>query len=251
MRGVMVTSVRQIPSISRREAHTLALQEYERVLALLRSLDEREWGKQTDCPSWDVRAMAAHMLGMMEFPQSLREFVHVLMAGRKAAGDRPDIDGMTEVQVAERADLSVAELLSRMAAAAPLAARARYRLPAPLRQLRMKQEVGHKRESWRFGYLFDVILTRDPWMHRIDISRATGRDPVLTPEHDGRLVAHVVAEWARRHGQPFELTLTGPAGGSFTGGSGGEHITLDAIEFCRILSGRGNGNGLLAQPVPF
>ncbi len=63
------------------------------------------------------------------------------------------------------------------------------------------------------GYLLDVILTRDPWMHRVDIARATGRDLVLTPEHDGRIVADVVAEWARRHGQPFTLTLTGPAGG--------------------------------------
>ena len=31
----------------------------------------------------------------------------------------------------------------------------------------------------------------------------------LTAGHDGRLVADVVTEWARRHGQPFTLTLTG------------------------------------------
>lgn len=36
----------------------------------------------------------------------------------------------------------------------------------------------------------------------------------------------------------------------FTNG-GGEEITLDAVEFCRILSGRGDGNGLLTQAVPF
>jgi hypothetical protein len=56
------------------------------------------------------------------------------------------------------------------------------------------------------GYLLDTILTRDPWMHRVDIARATGRDMVLTADHDGRIVADVVAEWARRHGQPFTLT---------------------------------------------
>jgi hypothetical protein len=60
-----------------------------------------------------------------------------------------------------------------------------------------------------------------------------------------------VAEWARRHGQPFTLELTGPAGGVFTQGSDGESISLDAIELCRIFSGRGVGGGLLTQEVPF
>ena len=32
----------------------------------------------------------------------------------------------------------------------------------------------------------------------------------LTPEHDGRLVADIVAEWASIHGEPFELVLDGP-----------------------------------------
>ncbi|MGQ0618068.1 MAG: hypothetical protein ACT4PW_13950 [Acidimicrobiia bacterium] len=47
------------------------------------------------------------------------------------------------------------------------------------------------------------------------------------------------------------LTLTGPAGGHFTRDSGGEEHTLDAVEFCRVLSGRGSGDGLLAEEVPF
>jgi hypothetical protein len=64
-------------------------------------------------------------------------------------------------------------------------------------------------------------------------------------------VADVVAEWARRHGQPYTLRLTGPAGGTFTDGEGGEVIEVDAVEFCRILSGRGDGSGLLNQEVPF
>ena len=54
-----------------------------------------------------------------------------------------------------------------------------------------------------------------------------------------------------RVGEPFTLVLTGPAGGTYSGGTGGEELTCDAVEFCRILSGRGTGTGLLAQPVPF
>lgn len=94
--------------------------------------------------------------------------------------------------------------------------------------------------------LLDVVLTRDTWMHRIDVAAATGRPLELTAAHDGRLVADVVAEWARRHGQPFRLHLGGPAGGDFAHGDAGEELTLDAVEFCRILAGRLPGEGLLA-----
>jgi hypothetical protein len=74
----------------------------------------------------------------------------------------------------------------------------------------------------------------------MDICRATGREPVLTPDHDGLLVADVVEEWADRHGRPYHLRLTGPAGGSFSRGQGqdGPELNLDAVDFCRVLSGR-------------
>ncbi|MFA9563321.1 MAG: hypothetical protein ACERLM_01235, partial [Acidimicrobiales bacterium] len=66
------------------------------------------------------------------------------------------------------------------------------------------------------------------------------------------LVAEVAAEWARRHGRPHRLVLTGPAGGTFSSGDpDAETIELDAVEFCRILSGRAEGPGLLATTVPF
>ncbi len=74
---------------------------------------------------------------------------------------------------------------------------------------------------------------------------------VLTPGHDGRLVADAAAEWARSHGQPFSLTLTGPAGGQWRKGNNGEHLELDALEFCWPLAGRAPGAGLLATRVPF
>jgi hypothetical protein len=134
---------------------------------------------------------------------------------------------------------------------APKAANGRAKVPAPMRRLPMKVEVAGVMETWKLGYLLDAIYTRDTWMHRVDIARATGAELVLTPEHDGRIVADVVAEWARRHGRPFTLNLEGPAGGSFTTGAGGEQITIDAVEFCRMLSGRATGGGLLTQEVPF
>lgn len=101
------------------------------------------------------------------------------------------------------------------------------------------------------GYLMDRIYTRDAWMHRIDIARAVGRPAVLTPDHDGRIVADVVCEWARAHGKPFTLELTGPAGGRWSSGQGTDTLTVDAVEFCRTLAGRAPGHALLAYPVPF
>ncbi len=131
------------------------------------------------------------------------------------------------------------------------------------RAVRIPVEMGTISERWTLGYLVDVILTRDAWLHRVDLCRAVGAEMVLTPQHDGRIVADVAAEWARRHGSPFRLELLGAAGGRFVsgdgrdGGDGGEgdegcrRYELDAVEFCRILSGRATGDGLLATAVPF
>ena len=71
----------------------------------------------------------------------------------------------------------------------------------------------------------------------------------LTAEHDGRLVADIVAEWADIHGQPFELVLEGPAGGKFSQGIDGERVEIDAIDFIRTLSGRLPGTGVLSHPL--
>jgi hypothetical protein len=115
-----------------------------------------------------------------------------------------------------------------------------------------EKQVGNGIEEWwTFGYLFETILTRDTWMHRVDTCAATGRPLVLTPDHDGVLMADYVTEWAERHGAPFHLRLTGPAGGSWSSGEGGEELSLDAVLFARTLSGRVPGSGLLAVQVPF
>ena len=245
------TPVQHVPALSREEAAVLAADENQRFVDLVLSLAADDWAEPTDCPAWDVRALVSHVVGAMEANVSIPQFIHQLRAGKRAAGDRPEIDGMTEVQVRERADMTPVQLTERLVVVAPKAARARRRVPALVRGRTMKVEVGGVMEPWRLGYLFDVIFTRDTWMHRVDIARATDRPLVLTADHDGRLVADVVAEWAHRHGQPFTLRLEGPAGGVFTEGDAGEELTLDAVEFCRTVSGRSTGSGLLTQEVPF
>jgi uncharacterized protein (TIGR03083 family) len=163
------------------------------------------------------------------------------------------IDALTGVQVDERADWTPQQIIDRFAARAPKAAKGRKRAPGFIRRRKvpMLQDVGGRKEAWTFGYMIDVILTRDPWMHRIDIADATGADLVLTADHDGVIVADVVAEWAARHGRPYVLHLTGPAGGHWTAGADGPTITMDAVEFCRAISGRAAAEGLLTTQVPF
>jgi uncharacterized protein (TIGR03083 family) len=247
------TRVETIPPISRAEVESLARTEYGRVADQLRSLSPADWAKQTDCPAWDVRAMAGHSAGMLATFTGFRTLMGSMQKAGKAAkrGGIPMIDALTAMQVADNAGLTTAELIAKVDGVGPRAAAWRSSRPALFRRMPLKQEIDGVQETWKMGYLLDLILTRDPWMHRIDVSRATGQPLELTADHDGRIVADVVAEWARRHGQPFALTLTGPAGGSFVSGQDGEAITIDAVEFCRVLSGRATGTGLLARPVPF
>jgi uncharacterized protein (TIGR03083 family) len=241
----------RIAALPREVAMRLAATEYQRFADMLRSLGPGDWAMPTGCPGWDVRAMAAHALGMVDMAASIRESRRQLKLARSHGG--VFIDALTTLQVEERARMTPARITAQFAAQAPKAARARRRTPGFIRRRAMPvpQQVGGREEAWTVGYLIDVILTRDPWMHRADIARATGADLVLTADHDGVLIADVAAEWAARHGQPCTLHLTGPSGGTWRHAGGGPVIEMDAVEFCRVLSGRGHADGLLAVEVPF
>ena len=73
----------------------------------------------------------------------------------------------------------------------------------------------------------------------------------MTVHHAGPVMRPDRPEWARRHGQPFTLTLTGTAGGQWRSGEAGEHLQLDALDFCWIVAARQPGTGLMATKVPF
>ncbi len=228
-------------ALSRPVAMRLAAAEYDRCAETFRSLTPDQWARPTDCPAWDVRQLAAHMLGMAEMAASIRENLRQQRkAGQAAKTGVPYIDALTQLQVDERADWTPGRITERYAARAAKATAGRRRTPAFVRSRTMPQaqEMNGVTEPWTLGYLIDVILTRDPWMHRMDIAAATGTAPPLTADHDGVIVADVVTEWAGRHGKDFELTLTGPAGGTWRAGANGPSWTLDAIDFCRAISRR-------------
>lgn len=237
--------------IKRPEARRLAMEEFVRFADLTASLTADEWARPTDCTGWDVRNMALHVLGSADAQASIRQFVHQLRRGyplNKEIDSHHWVDGLNELQIRERSHLTNDELVAQLKAVGPIAVKGRWRTPPPARYLPVPfgPPIG-----WApLKYLLDVGFTRDAWAHRIDIHAAIGRPMPLTADHDGRLVADIVAEWAEIHGQPFELVLGGPAGGTFTQGVDGEHVEIDAVDFVRTLAGRLPGSGVLINPLP-
>lgn len=227
---------------------TLVAEEQRRVERLLAQLTPGQWRQPTDCDGWDVRAIVCHLAGAAHTQVSVREIVRQLRCSRRLPGT-DGIDRMNALQIRERADATPTELRAELAQVHPRALRSRRRLPRPVRAV--KVPFGPPLGVAPLGYLYGAIWTRDLWMHRVDICRATEQPLQLTADHDGRLVADVVAEWAALHGRPYRLRLTGPAGGTWSGGRDGESHELDAVEFCRTVSGRRPGSGLLATRVNF
>ena len=252
MTATTSTDVTTIPRIGHDEAMRITAAEFDRMLALLKHLQGDDWRRPTDNDEWNVRATVLHLLGAAEANASMRENVSQFVRGQrlfKVIGGHHWVDGINEIQIRDRATLTDAEIIDRYAAAAPKAVKMRSRIPAPVRSLKVI-DFGPVIGKETVGYLMDMVYTRDVWMHRVDVARAAGKTMELTAEHDGRIVADMVAEWATLFDGPFTLELEGVAGGSYHRGTGGEHAGIDAVEFVRIISGRAPGSGLLSHPLP-
>ena len=240
-----MTSQHRAP-LTHQDWMSAAMLEYRRLLEMFDGLTADDWQRPTDCDEWDVRQILAHLVGGAESTASLRELWRLQRLGRAY---RPGVDGMNDVEVAERAETTPAQLLIELADAAERGVRARRRIPGAIRVIRAP--FGPPLGVRSVGYLMDRIYTRDAWMHRIDVSMATSRPLLLTADHDGRIVDDIVREWAHDHGEQYHLTLTGPAGGEWSSGADAEPTTLDAILFARMMAGRVAGEGLLNRQVPF
>jgi uncharacterized protein (TIGR03083 family) len=237
--------------ITRPEARVLAEREFDRFAELVASLTPADWQTPTDCTGWDVRTMVLHVLGSADAQASFPQFLHQLRRGmplNKEIDSHHWVDGLNELQIRERNHLSNDEVAAQVQSVGPKAVKGRWGTPPPMRYLPIPfgPPVGWK----PLKYLLDVGFTRDVWAHRIDIHAVINRPMNLTADHDGRLVADIVTEWAAIHGEPFELVLGGPAGGKFTQGVDGERVEIDAIEFIRVLAGRRPGTGVLGHPLP-
>jgi uncharacterized protein (TIGR03083 family) len=194
------------PAIERPMAMLLAETEYQRVTEAVDGLQPEDWSRPTDCAEWNVRQLVAHIVGQTNLFSTPFEVMRQSRAAKaRQLPDQASVDALTALQVEERQQLSPEELRAELHRVGPRGAKGRRRVPAFVRRRRLPgaEVINGVPETWSVGYLTDVILTRDPWMHRLDLANATGRAPVLAAEHDGVIVADIVAEWARRHGRPY------------------------------------------------
>ena len=160
---------------------------------------------------------------------------------------------LSAVQVRERADLSPAQIVERLATVAPKTVRGRTRTPALVRNHAKMAVDGPVHETWKLGYLIDTIYLRDLWMHRIDVAHALARpsssaptttdgsSPTSSPNgHAATASPSSSSSPARRVASTHTMQRLRDA----------ERLSLDAVEFCRTLAGRRHGDGLLATDRP-
>lgn len=222
------------------EAHRLMTDALSRLLNLLESLAPDDWSKPTPCTEWDVHDLVSHQAGGYASGVSYREMFRQY-SQIPPRGKLPE-DAINALQVGERKNMTPAGLIAEL-----------------------KQTGGTAIHNWAYGfraikwihiphavggfmslrYVMWIIHSRDTWMHRMDICRATNRPFVQTREHDGRIVELVVRDVAKKlnkrlNGRAITLVLTGIAGGAWKIGNGdpAAEMEMDALDFNIFISGR-------------
>ena len=166
------------------------------------------------------------------------------------------LDALNQIQVDDRKDATPADLLAELREDGAQSAQESATHPrdceaasAPLGLM-----FPFKMTWVQIGYLhIFLILLRDLWMHRLDISEPRAAPWKLPPSNDGRITALVVRDL--NAGLPPSLQesgviyrLIGPAGGSWQIGPGGNPaatLTMDALDFQtgRFRPARGGRGG--------
>jgi uncharacterized protein (TIGR03083 family) len=238
---------RAIPALTHREAMSMAKLELERFLALVTSLSDEDWEKPTACTLWNVRHIVAHVTGACAAYARWSEFKRQgnsrVQRPYRASG-LSFLDSMNQIQVDDRASATPAALIDELQRVGPRAIATRARLPAPLRALRVPLPALGGLVP--IGYLTDLIYTRDMWMHRLDVCRATEREMVMTSEHDGWIVALVMRDLEKKLSAKLRTTsivyhLSGDIEGMWQFGakvSPATTIHLDVLDFNLLASGR-------------
>jgi uncharacterized protein (TIGR03083 family) len=239
--AVTLEDAARIPYVTPAEAEQLARVELGRLVALLENLDAADWAKPTACVKWTVRDMTAHQAGAFASGTGYGELFHQYTAAAKR--DRLPEDSINERQLADRASKSPPELIAEIKATGDAAARNWAHGFRPLKALLV---MPHPVPGWlSLRHLMLVIHSRDTWIHRLDICRATGRRFEQTADHDGRINELVVLDLSKTLAKKLgtsaiTLELDGIAGGRWRIGSGepGATVRMDTIDFNVYASGR-------------
>lgn len=237
-----------LPVTAPARAVEVALAQRAALVRQLEQLDPEQWLAVTECRPWTVRDIAAHIAGELGYTRNPFAYAGLTAGWLLHYRDRGFLDGTNEAAVRARRDWTPRRLLDTLRRDAPLAVPPQWARPLPLGGV-----AGLPRDA-TFGYLTDVVLPRDCWMHRKDIARATGTTADPDPS-DGEVVAQVVRDLGRHWlGPDAVLHLTGTGGGTWLLGTSPQAALVadvDATEFLRLLSGRTSDPHLLdSVPQP-
>jgi uncharacterized protein (TIGR03083 family) len=235
-----IAHAREIAYVSADEAYHLMIKELERFVALLETLDPDDWEKPTACTGWSVRDILAHQAGGYESGTGYRAMFRQL-SSRPKAGQLIE-DAVNARQLADRAGRSPAELMEELRQVGPLGSR-KWAYEFRLAKL---FSLPHPVPGWlSLRHLMWVIHSRDTWMHRLDICRATGRHFEQTADHDGRIAELVILDVGKQlsqklGGSGMVLNLSGTAGGAWQVGRAepAAEVQMDALDFNILASGR-------------
>jgi uncharacterized protein (TIGR03083 family) len=245
----------QIPELLRCEAMAISAEELERFLELIESLSAEDWNRQTACTLWTVKDVVAHQAAHVSGFVSLRSFMSQLnpaMLRPYLKNGMSMLDAWNQSQVDLRRDSSPSELISEIRSKLQRSLSGRNRIPAMIRAPVLPMPGLDQPRS--MAYVFDLIYTRDMWMHRIDIATAVGRRIAFDDHHDRRMVALIVRDLAIKaarglQGRAALLRLKGPAGGTYRIGANTQPsavLEMDILTFSALTSGRETAERILS-----
>lgn len=235
-----IQEISSIPDTHPAEAHALMQTAYERLMQVVESLSPEDWSKPTACTAWDVRAMLAHQAGGFATGTGYLEMMRQYITLPKK-GQLPE-DAVNALQVRERASMTREELVAELRRIGPIAAR---KWAYAFRLAKLVSIPHPVMNPLPLRHLFMVIHSRDTWMHRMDICRATGKPFEQTTEHDGRIAALVMRDVQKclgnsLAGRALLFELDGLAGGAYLAGQREPAATIhmDMLDFNYFASGR-------------
>ncbi|WP_405061258.1 maleylpyruvate isomerase family mycothiol-dependent enzyme [Kribbella sp. NBC_01505] len=220
---------------------------------LLASIDGSDWQRRTVCDAWDVADIAGHLIGQAEDVIRPLSFPRRFRKGKRVYPTAPKFDAHMMVQADEHRGTPPDLLRSTFDRVWGKATRTISRNPALIRRISMATDE-FPDFSLNLGYIQDILLPRDLWMHRDDICQALGR-PFDPGPYGAELIAQVMRDlidgpfWGDR--PAVDLELTGQGGGTYRLGRGEPvgHAAVDAVSYMRTLSGRDDAPVVSGDPA--
>jgi uncharacterized protein (TIGR03083 family) len=217
---------------------------------MLASIEGTEWQRRTVCDAWDVADIAGHLIGQAEDVIKPWSFPRRFRKGKRVYPGVPRFDAHMMVQADEHRGTPPAELRAVFDRTWAKATRAISRNPELIRRVTMNVEG----LPMALGYVWDILLARDLWMHRDDVCQALGRSFDAGPYAE-EIIAQVVYDvdtlpfWGER--PAVVLELTGQGGGIYRLGRDEPvgRAAVDAVSYMRTLSGRDDSPVVSGDPV--